>query len=203
MSQESTTQSESQPQAQPGKRLTKSEFLEKIQTNLEECHHDMNALIEKSKTAMLSANDIESMFDTLYDAKDLINFYYTQLKLETDDELVTKEKSWAQKHMEELVECHVGCSAEIKCFKNKDIKSKNGNSVGEVDEIRVRFVPYERSSQVIIMRNWMEVDRWFWTKNHSQDLEDYEASIRTSTPTSHMYRSSSYDYYDRYGDHYD
>lgn len=183
-----------------GKRLTKAEFLEKIQSNLSECHDNMSELTEKAKTSMLSAQDLEEMFNVLYDVKDLVEFYYKQMKLSSDDELVSSEKSWAQKHMEDLVERLIGQTAEIKSFKTDSIKSKNGNSVGEVDEIRVRFIPYERKSFEVPLKNWVEIDRWFWTKNHTQNLDDYEASVRARSPptssTPHAYRSSSYDYYD-------
>lgn len=177
-------------------RITKTEFLKKIQTNIDESHKDMDSLIEKSKIGMMSAQDFEAMFDILYDVKDMVQFYYKQLNLSNDDELVSKEKDWCKKHMDELIECRIGQTAEIKCFKTENIKSKNGNSVGEVDEIRVRFIPYESKSFEIPLKNWVEIDRWFWTKDHAQKLDDYEASVRTRTRTTPVSRSSSYDYYD-------
>jgi hypothetical protein len=188
--------------------ITKTEFLVKIQDSLKEIYNNMCDFRNKTTTCTLTTEDMEDAFNNLYDAKDLLNFYFKQMKLQADDKFITKEKCWVQRFMEDLVEREIGQTAEVRNFKNEQGKSSNGTLVGTIDEVRVRTLTQEMQNAGVPLSNWMEIDRWFWTRDHSRELEDYKCRVRTPPATISTYRSySSGDgYYNRtqYGrDEYD
>lgn len=193
--------------------LTKTEFVKVIEADLSEIKENMMKFREKSRqrnhnstattttttpttggTERLTLADYEDAFNNLYDAKDLIEFYYKQMKLSSDDALLADAKCWVKQYMEELIDNIIGKLLEIRCFKNPNMKSKNGNDVGEGDEIQVRYSSYDCDAEGIPLTNWMEIDRWFWTKDHAREYDDYEYNRHTLTHRSSSYGSYSHCY---------
>jgi hypothetical protein len=173
--------------------LTKEEFVRVTETNLNEIRCSMDELRDKSRDALLPEKELENAFNCLYDAKDLLDFYAKQLSAtEEADAFLANEWKWVRSYMSDLVEIGVGMNAEIRRVTNYTLKSRNGTPVGQGDEIEVRHVPSTRTHRGIIYRNWIEVDRTFWLKDHNAELSEYE---RGETP---RYR----DYDDDYGYHY-
>lgn len=173
--------------------LTKEEFVRTIETNLQEIRGIMDELRNQARVGLPPEKDLESAFNCLYDSKDLLDFYAKQLSAtEENDAFLKKEWLWVREYMSDLVEFGVGTNAEIRRVTNYTLKSRNGTHVGQGDEIEVRHIPSTRGHRGIIHRNWLEVDKTFWLKDHNADMSDYE---RGETP---RYR----DYDDDYGYHH-
>lgn len=173
-------------------RLSRSEFIKNIDDNLKEIYDSMNELRARSQDTTLPEADLEKAFDNLYDAADLLHFYAKNLNVQPDtDTYLVGEWKWVRDYMSDLVEYGVGNTAEIRRVTNYNLKSKNGTPVGQGDEIEVRHVQPDRRHRGVTLRNWMEVDKVFWLRDHDKELSDYE---RGETPRYRDYDDYGYDY---------
>ena len=186
--------------------ITKAEFLKKMEEEMKEVYENMNQLREKSMDVMLTEAELEEAYNNLYDAKDLLDFYAKQMKLDTTkaddgDAFTKKEWKWVREYMRDLMEYGVGNNAEIRRITNHSLKSKTGAIVGQGDEIRVTLVEESRRHRGISLRNWLEIDRAFWLKDHERELSDYERADTRRT-YSRYDDDDSYYHDDRYYDEY-
>lgn len=163
-------------------KVTREVFVSKTQTNLHEIRESMDALREKSSRVELTEDELKSAFDNLYDAKDYLVYYAkhiingtsTKAASSSEEELYRNGASWVKSYMHDLVEYGVGTTAEIRRFRNEHLKSATGADVGAGDEINVRFLNGDLRSSNVILKNWLEVDSWFWEKDHQREYDEYQ-----------------------------
>lgn len=181
-------------QVQMSTKVSRQVFVQKIEDELGDLRNEIDVLREKSINVTLSDKELENAFNCLYDARDYLKFYETQLNADPKtDPFLQREWNWVRRYMSDLIEYGVGDRAEICKAICYNLKSKNGTDVGQGDEIQVTTTSPTRRHCGIIYRNWMEVDRVFWTREHDKEMSDYE---RADT-----YRRTSSE--DSYHGHYD
>lgn len=163
-------------------KVTREVFVTKTQTNLHEIRESMDALREKSSRVELTEDELKSAFDNLYDAKDYLEYYAKHIINGTTSKAVSSSEeefyrngaNWVKSYMHDLVEYGVGTTAEIRRFRNEHLKSATGADVGAGDEIIVRFLNGDLRCSNVILKNWLEVDSWFWEKDHQREYDEYQ-----------------------------
>lgn len=162
-------------QVQASTKVSRQVFIQKTEDNLRELRNEIDALREKSINVILTDTELENAFNCLYDARDYLKFYEAQLNADPKtDPFLQGEWDWVRNYMSDLVEYGVGDRAEIRRTINYNLKSKNGTDVGQGDEIQVTTASPTRRHRGIIYRNWMNVDRIFWLRDHDMEMSDYE-----------------------------
>lgn len=171
--------------------VSKQQFIMTVENNLDDIYHKMNELRDISVSVSLTVDKLEEAFNCLYDAKDMLDFYAIQMKTNPENDVLLKKGwNWVKNYMSDLVEYGVGDTAELRRITNFNLKSQTGEIIGQGDEIRVIMVPECQRHKGVILRNWMEIDRCFWMKDHDKTLEEHQRS--------NIYRNYDDDYDWRY-----
>ena len=154
------------------KKLNKLEFIGSISEKLASKYKHINEFYKISKERKLTKTEISDLFDYLYDARDLLKYYAKQLKLTENDAYMDKEFNWISNDMMNVIEKVVGTEYSITQGYDETITSTKGNVVGG-DVIEIVPVPIKHQNQSVIYHNWMQIDEWFWLKDHRKEFENY------------------------------
>jgi hypothetical protein len=122
----------------------------------------------------LTQDEIESMFDYLYDAKDAIVHYSKQNQLEEPDDFVEKESDWILNDMNYLIENIVKGRYSVVSQYDAELKTTTGKVIGG-ERITIQETT-ENNTQKTILKNWLKIDKWFWSKNYENEYEHYMKS---------------------------
>lgn len=164
-----------QPTQQESK-LTKEAYKAKVQMLLDECREQIDDLREKSMRTSLNEEELETAFDVLYDAADLLTAYKNTLNAPKNDTLlISNQEKWVKPYMKDLILYGIGSTAEIRQQKNEKLFTKSGKQV-DGDVINVRMLPADRRSEDVPLYNWLEVDQFFWDRDYFKADEEYSQS---------------------------
>jgi len=157
-------------------KLTKEAYRAKVQMLLDECRAQIDELRNTSMRRPLNEEELESAFDVLYDAADLLKGYKKTLNAPIDDTLlIVNQENWVKPYMKDLILYGIGTTAEVKLVKNEPLFTKSGKPVeGEV--IKVRMLSHDRRSEDVPLYNWLEVDQFFWDQDYIAADYDYAES---------------------------
>lgn len=157
-------------------KLSREAYRAKVQYLLDECRILMDELREKSMKMPLTEDELETAFDVLYDAGDLLQGYQKTLNARQDDSLIIdNEEKWVKPYMKDLILYGIGTTAEIRRQKGESLYTKTGKPV-EGDVIKVRMLSYDKRSDNVPLYNWLEVDQFFWDQDYIAADYDYTDS---------------------------
>lgn len=155
-----------------GKKLNKLEFIGSISEKLASKYKHINNIRKISKERKLTETELTDVFDYLYDARDLLNYYAKQMKLTENDDFMDKEFNWISQDMMNMIENVIGTEYSITQEYDETIQTTKGKVVGG-DVIKIVSVPLKYQNQSVIYHNWMQIDEWFWLKDHRKEFENY------------------------------
>jgi len=158
------------------KKLKESAYRTKIQALLDECRQQIDELREKSMKRPLSEEELETAFDVLYDAADLLQGYQKTINARQDDPLlISNQENWVKPYMKDLILYGIGTTAEIRLQKSVPLFTKSGKPV-EGDVIKVRMLSRDMRRDDVPLYNWLEVDQFFWDQDYIAADYDYTES---------------------------
>jgi hypothetical protein len=155
------------------RKLTKEAYVKKVQDLLEECRRPMDDLRETSMKRPLTERELETAFDLLYDAADLLKRYRKDMKATKDDAtLQANEDGWVRGYMKDLILYGIGTTAEIRLMRDEPLATLSGRPM-RGDVIQVRMLDRSRRNDDVPLFNWLEVDEFFWDQDYIRAEYEY------------------------------
>lgn len=158
------------------KNLTKTQLLTRTEQALESKRKEIEMLRDMSMRSMLTEEEMEAAFDTLYDAADIVRNYKKVMPLSEQDKIIQHENNWILPYMSDLILFGVGPYAEVREESDEEYSKMSEDKKKNTTRmlVSVRYLPKERIGVDVPLYNWLAIDPYFWDKNYTAEAEQYE-----------------------------